>query len=50
MAISHADFIDTLENYHLIHKIDTFVVERVCKDYNRVIENGDVIVLRDLVS
>ena len=43
-TLSPADFIDTLENYHLIHKIDTYVVERVCKDYNRVIENGDAIV------
>ncbi len=39
-----SDFIETLENYHLIHKIDTYVVERVCKDYHRIIENGDVIV------
>lgn len=38
------DFIETLENYHLIHKVDLYVVEQVCKDYNKVITNGDVIV------
>ena len=42
--LSPADFIETLENYHLIHKVDTFVVERVCKDYNKIIENGAPIV------
>ncbi len=42
--LSPGDFIDTLEKFHLIHKIDTYVVERVCKDYRRVIENGDPIV------
>lgn len=30
--LSPADFIVTLEEYHLIHKLDMFVVERVCKD------------------
>ena len=30
--LSPADFIETLEEYHLIHKLDMFVVERVCKD------------------
>ena len=42
--LSPADFIETLEQYHLIHKIDAYVVERVCKDYNRLIESGDVLV------
>ena len=37
------DFIDTLEDYHLIHKIDTYVVERVCRDYNEVIEEGHML-------
>ena len=43
-VMSPADFIETLEQFHLIHKIDAYVVERVCKDYHRVIENGDVMV------
>ena len=33
-----SDFIETLEQFHLIHKLDTFVVEQVCKDYNRIRE------------
>ncbi len=43
-VLSPADFIGTLEQFHLIHKIDIYVVEQVCKDYRRVIESGDVIV------
>ena len=43
-VLSPADFIETLEQFHLIHKIDAYVVEQVCRDYHRVIENGDVIV------
>ena len=42
--LSPGDFIETLEQFHLIHKIDAYVIERVCKDYNRIIENGDPIV------
>ena len=38
------DFIETLEQFHLIHKIDSYVIEQVCKDYHRVIESGEVIV------
>ncbi len=38
------DFIETLEQYHIIHKLDMYVVERVCKDYNKVIANKDPIV------
>ena len=43
-VLSPADFIETLETYHLIHKIDAYVVEQVCKDYNRMIRQGDPIV------
>ncbi|MCR5105978.1 MAG: GGDEF and EAL domain-containing protein [Eubacterium sp.] len=43
-VLSPADFIETLEQYHLIHKIDMYVIEKVCQDYNRVIAAGDVIV------
>ncbi|MBR3525656.1 MAG: EAL domain-containing protein [Lachnospiraceae bacterium] len=42
--LSPGDFIETLEHFHLIHKLDSYVVERVCKDYGRVIESGDPIV------
>ena len=43
-VLSPADFIDTLEQFHLIHRIDTYVVERVCKDYRAIMEAGDPIV------
>ena len=42
--LSPGDFIETLEQFHLIHKIDAYVIERVCKDYNRIIKDGDPIV------
>ena len=42
--LSPADFIETLETFHLIHKVDIYVVEQVCRDYFRVIERGDQIV------
>ena len=42
--LSPGDFIDTLEQFHLIHKVDAYVIERVCKDYNEIIKNSDVIV------
>jgi len=42
--LSPGDFIDTLEQFHLIHKVDAYVIERVCKDYNEIIKNGGVIV------
>ena len=39
--LSPADFIETLEQFHLIHKIDKYVVERVCRDYRNIVENND---------
>ena len=30
--LSPADFIETLEEYHQIHRLDMFVVDRVCRD------------------
>ena len=38
------DFIETLEQFHLIHRLDMFVVKRVCEDYQKVIKAGDPIV------
>ncbi len=43
-VLSPADFIETLETFHLIHKVDAYVVEQVCRDYFRVIEMGSQIV------
>ncbi len=30
---SPGDFIDTLEQFHLIHLVDTYMVKKVCRDY-----------------
>lgn len=38
--LAPGDFIDTLEQYHLIHLVDTFVVKRVCKDFDEMREMG----------
>ena len=38
--LSPADFIETLEQYHLIHLVDTFVVRRVCMDYCKLRDEG----------
>ena len=38
--LSPGEFIDTLEQFHLIHKIDSYVIEKVCRDYNKMIKKG----------
>ena len=38
--LSPGDFIDTLEQYHLIHLVDTYVIRKVCQDYARMSEEG----------
>ena len=38
------DFISTLEQYHLIHLVDTYVVKQVCKDYAELCDQGKDIV------
>ena len=42
--ISPAQFIGTLEQFHLIHLIDKYVVRRVCEDYNQLAESGEPLV------
>ena len=42
--LSPGDFISTLEQYHLIHLVDTYVVRQVCRDYAELLEAG-----RDIV-
>ena len=42
--ISPGDFIGTLEEYHLIHLVDKYVVRQVCEDYNRLKEAGEDLV------
>ncbi|MBQ8913225.1 MAG: EAL domain-containing protein, partial [Lachnospiraceae bacterium] len=42
--LSPGDFIETLEQFHLIHLIDKYVVERVCKDYRELKDKGEPVV------
>ena len=42
--LSPGDFIDTLEQFHLIHLVDKYVVRRVCRDYAGMKEEGKEIV------
>lgn len=42
--ISPAQFIDTLEQFHLIHLIDKYVVRRVCEDYKQLAKSGEPLV------
>ena len=37
-------FIETLEEYHLIHRLDMFVVERVCRDIKDAKQKGRKII------
>lgn len=38
--LSPADFIETLEEYHQIHRLDMYVVEKVCHDINDAKKTG----------
>ncbi|MDO4805086.1 MAG: GGDEF and EAL domain-containing protein [Lachnospiraceae bacterium] len=38
--IMPGDFVDTLEQYHLIHLIDQYMVRQVCKDYRDFLNRG----------
>ncbi len=42
--LSPADFIDTLEQFHLIHLVDTYVIKKVCGDYKALCEAGKPVV------
>ncbi|MCR5324176.1 MAG: GGDEF and EAL domain-containing protein [Lachnospiraceae bacterium] len=39
-----SDFISTLEQYHLIHMLDRYVVQEVCRDYRRLVDEGKPVV------
>lgn len=39
-----ADFVETLEQFHLIHLVDKYVIKTVCKDHKALIEAGEPIV------
>ncbi|MBO6108480.1 MAG: EAL domain-containing protein [Eubacterium sp.] len=42
--LSPGDFIETLEQFHLIHLVDNYVIETVCKDYQRLKLRGEPLV------
>ncbi len=42
--LSPLDFIETLEEYHLIHKLDCFVARKVCEDFVKLREMGEDVV------
>ena len=42
--LSPANFIYILEEYHLIHKLDSFVIRKVCEELKRRISHGEEIV------
>ena len=42
--LAPADFIETLEQFHLIHLVDRYVIRKVCGDYCRLIESGEPVV------
>jgi EAL domain-containing protein (putative c-di-GMP-specific phosphodiesterase class I) len=39
-----SQFITTLEEYHMVHKVDSFVVKQVMKDLSTLIERGEPVV------
>ena len=38
------EFIETLEQFHLIHLVDTYVIRKVCEDYCELVKNGEPVV------
>ena len=42
--LSPADFIENLEQFHLIHLVDKYVVKKVCEDYRALKEAGEPLV------
>ena len=42
--LSPAQFIGTLEEYHMIHKVDIFIINKVCEDLSRMMDAGKKIV------
>ncbi|MBQ2504354.1 MAG: EAL domain-containing protein, partial [Lachnospiraceae bacterium] len=42
--LSPGDFITTLEEFHLIHLVDTYVVRKVCQDYKQLQAKGEALV------
>lgn len=42
--LNPCDFIETLEQFHLIHLIDRYVIRTVCKDYRDLADSGEPVV------
>ena len=42
--LSPADFIETLEQVHMIHMVDQYVVKKVCEDYKELEAAGEALV------
>ncbi|MCR5619679.1 MAG: GGDEF and EAL domain-containing protein [Lachnospiraceae bacterium] len=42
--LSPGDFIETLEQFHLIHLVDRFVIKKVCEDYKNLKDAGEDVV------
>ena len=42
--LSPSDFVETLEQFHLIHLVDTYVIRKVCEDYSRLRNAGEPVV------
>ncbi len=38
--LSPADFISTLEDFKLIHKLDSFMIEQICRDFRMQLDRG----------
>ena len=43
-VLSPADFIETLEQYHLIHLLDQYVIRQVCAEYRALVDAGEPVV------
>ena len=39
-----SEFVETLEQFHLIHIVDRFVVKKVCLDYKALVDAGEPVV------
>ncbi len=42
--LNPGDFIETLEQYHLIHLVDGFVAKKICEDYKALKDAGEPLV------
>ena len=39
--LSPAQFVDTLEEFHLIHLMDKYIIEKVCQDIRKLTDSGE---------